>query len=355
MRRSQVQALAGAIPVPSDSTRDELVSIPNCSLSMCSILLLQQESSRRDTPGDLPEKMDIDDEEFLYSFPMCLSLCKQCLELVEKGVSSHVFVPFDSLFLHKNDAAISQEISKLMRKESSPDTWKEAGLLFAFVWGNEQKETSISSSWWKQVEISGISPTHFLAIICRIISHQTTISHPDLEKGFASEYVTEQFISLFYLDTIEDLLEADLSTRDFKREFLQHFTKHHTWSELEPEDKGSIERVQNYQQRVLDNETSPQATPLQTDVRMTQSLSLGSNKSNNSSSRSTSSSHGRQRYLSSLSNNPTITRSTASGSSRGSSMNTFRRFQAANAAITIRLKDYQGSHMQSLDEQGSST
>ncbi|KAJ9414001.1 hypothetical protein QL093DRAFT_2088909 [Fusarium oxysporum] len=338
---------------------------------MCSILLLQQESSRRDTPGDLPEKMDIGDEELLYSFPMCLSLCKQCLELVEKGVSSHVFVPFDSLFLHKNDAAISQEISKLMRKESSPDTWKEAGFLFAFVWGNEQKETSISSSWWKQVEISGISPTHFLAIICRIISHQTTISHPDLEKGFASEYVTEQFISLFYLDTIEDLLEADLSTRDFKREFLQHFTKHHTWSELEPEDKESIERVQNYQQRVLDNvirhsmdsakhhssvqETSPQATPLQTDVRMTQSLNLGSHKSNSSSSRSTSSSHGRQRYLSSLSNNPTITRSTASGSSRGSSMNSFRRFQAANAAITIRLKDYQGSHMQSLDEQGSST
>ncbi|SCO76711.1 uncharacterized protein FRV6_00923 [Fusarium oxysporum] len=62
-------------------------------------------------------------------------------------------------------------------------------------------------------------------------------------------------------------------------------------------------------------ETSSQATPLQTDVRMTQSLSLGSNKSNNSSSRSTSSSHGRQRYLSSLSNNPTMARSPASGSS----------------------------------------
>ncbi|KAM5519498.1 hypothetical protein FOXYSP1_17922 [Fusarium oxysporum f. sp. phaseoli] len=294
---------------------------------------LQQESSRRDTPGDLPEKLDIDDEEFLYSFPMCLSLCKQCLELVEKSVLSDVFVLFDSLFLHKNDAAISQEISKLMRKESSLDTSQEAGSLFAFVWGNEQKETSISSSWWQQVEISGISPTHFLAINCRMIIHQTTISHPDLEKGFASEYVTEQFISLFYLDTIG--------------------------------------RVQNYQQRVLDNvirhsmdsakhhssvqETSSQAIPLQTDVRMTQFLSLGSNKSKNSSSRSTSSLHGCQRYPNSLSNNPTMTRSPASGSSRGSSMNSFRTFQAASAAITIRLKDYQGSHTQNLDEQGSST
>ncbi|KAJ4051451.1 hypothetical protein NW760_006049 [Fusarium oxysporum] len=351
--------------------RDELVASPNCSLSMWSVLHLQQESGQRDTPGDLLEKLDIGDGEFLYSFQMCLRVCKQCLELVEKGVSSHILAQFDSLFRHASDAAISQEISRLMRKESRLDTWQEAGFLFAFVWGNAQQETSISSSWWKQDEISGISPTHFLAIICRMIVHQTTVSHQHLKKEFASEYITKQFISLFYLETIEDLLEADLPTRHFKREFLQHFAKHHTWSELEPEDNGSIKRVQNFQQRVLDNvirhsmdsakhhssvqETSPQATPLQTDVRMTQSLSLGSNKSNNSSSRSTSSSHGRQRYLSSLSNNPTITRSPASGSSRGSSMNSFRRFQAASAAITIRLKDYQGSHMQSLDEQGSST
>ncbi|EXL42780.1 hypothetical protein FOCG_15225 [Fusarium oxysporum f. sp. radicis-lycopersici 26381] len=206
--------------------------------------------------------------------------------------------------------------------------------------------------------------------MCSILLLQQESSRRDT-PGDLPEKMDIDDKDLFYLDTIEDLLEADLSTRDFKREFLQHFTKHHTWSELEPEDKGSIERVQNCQQRVLDNvirhsmdsakhhssvqETSPQATPLQTDVRMTQSLSLGSNKSNNSSSRSTSSSHGRQRYLSSLSNNPAITRSTASGSSRRSSMNSFRRFQAANAAITICLKDYQGSHMQSFDEQGSST
>ncbi|KAF4954218.1 hypothetical protein FGADI_5431 [Fusarium gaditjirri] len=250
--------------------------------------------------------------------------------------------------------------------KSRLDTWQEAGFLFAFVWGNSQVEISTSSSWWKQIEISGISPTHFLAIICRMIVHNTTISNLEWDHEFASKFVTEQYISLFYLQTIEDLLETCLPIRDLKREFLQHFTRHHTWSKLEPEDNGPIKRVQNYQQRVLDNvirhsmdsathhssvhETSPEATPSQIDARMTQSLSPSSNKSKKSSSRSTNSSYGRQKYLSSLSNNPTMTRSPASGSSRGSSMNSFRRFQAASTAITMRLKDYQGTHMQSLDE-----
>ncbi|KAF5978826.1 hypothetical protein FCOIX_5628 [Fusarium coicis] len=272
----------------------------------------------------------------------------------------------DELLARRYRSLISQEISRLMRKESRLDTWQEAGFLFAFVWGNAQQETSTSSSWWKQAEISGISPTHFLAIICRMIVHHTTISDLQLSHELPSKSITQQYISLLYLQTIEDLLETCLSIRELKKEFLQHFTKHHMWSNLEPEDNGPIKRVQNYQRRVLDSvirhsmdgathrssvhETSPEATPSQMNARRTQPLSPNSNKSKNASSRSTNSSYGRERYLSSLSNNPTMTRSPASGSSRGSSMNSFRRFQAASTAIAIRLKDYQGTHMQSLDE-----
>ncbi|KAF5624614.1 uncharacterized protein FTJAE_10207 [Fusarium tjaetaba] len=350
--------------------RDELVASPNCSLNMWSILLIQGDSTHKHTPDDLVERLDIDDGEFLYLFRLCLNLCNEWLELVEKGASSHALVQFDTLFQHTDGAANSQEISRLIKKQSCLDTWQEAGFLFAFVWGNAQQKTSISLSWWNQVEISGISPSHFLAVVCRMIVHQTTIS-PNWGNGFVWENVTGKCISLFYLCAIDDLMTEKLSPRIIKRDFLQHFIKHHTWSELEPEDNGSIKRVQNYQQRVLDNvirhrmdsaerhssfqETSPQVTPLQTNAPMAPSLSLGFNKSNNSSSHSTSSSHGRQRYLNSLSNNPTMTRSPASGSSRGSSMNSFRRFQSASTAITIRLKDYQGFQMQSLDEHGSNT
>ena len=155
------------------------------------------------------------------------------------------------------------------------------------------------------------------------------------------------------------------SPKDIKRDFLKHFTVQHTWSELEPEHNRSIKRVQNYQQRVLDTvigqciesakddslvKEASQAASSQTDMRITNPFSLGSSKSNRLSSRSTGSSHDRQKYLSSLSNNPTMTRSPASGSSRGSSMNSFRRFQAASTAMTIRLKDYYSSHMRSLDD-----
>ncbi|KAI1044219.1 hypothetical protein LB505_008619 [Fusarium chuoi] len=348
--------------------RDELLASPNYSLNMWSILLIQGDSMHESTPDDLIKRLDIDDGEFLYLFRLCLSLCKEWLEVVEKEVSRHALVQFDSLFLHTDGAATSQDICRLMQKQSCLDTWQEAGFLFAFVWGNAQQRTSISSSWWKQVEISGISPSHFLAVTCRMIVHQTTIS-PNLGKGILWEHVTEDFISLLYVEEIDNFITKKLSPQTIKRDFLQHFIKHHTWSELEPEDNGSIKRVQDYQQRVLDNviryrtnsaehhssiqETPPRATNLQTDIPIAPSFSLGSNKSNSSSSRSTSSSHGRQRYLSSLSNNPTMTRSPASGSSRGSSMNSFRRFQGASAAISIRLKDYQGLHMQSLDEQGS--
>ncbi|TVY79619.1 hypothetical protein Focb16_v008167 [Fusarium oxysporum f. sp. cubense] len=354
----------------SRQIRDELVASPNCSLSIWSVLHLQQESSQRDNPGDFLARLDIEDGEFLHSFQMCLRLCKQCLQMVEKGDSSHALVQLDSLFLHPYDAAISQDISRLIQKKSCLDTWQEAGFLFAFVWGNAQQETSIPSSWWKQVDVSGMSTTHFLAVTCRMIIHQTIISHKDVWEDFGWSYVTKELICTLYLDKIEDFMTTGRSPKDIKRDFLKHFTMHHTWSRLEPADNRSIKRVQNYQWRVLDNvirqrmesakddssvKEASQAPPLQTDIRIADSFSLGSGKSNKLSLRSTSSSHDRQRYFSALSNNPTMTRSPASGSSRGSSMNSFRRFQAASTAMTIRLKDYHGSHMQSLDEQGTNT
>ncbi|KAF4454395.1 hypothetical protein FALBO_15836 [Fusarium albosuccineum] len=176
--------------------------------------------------------------------------------------------------------------------------------------------------------------------------------------------------------TIEDFISTSrLSPRDIKREFLQHFIKHHEWSTLEPEDNGAIKRVQKYQRAALglvhrcrtgtvEDRTSVQEprqmeidsfSPLHTNIAMTNSGSLASSKATNSTSRSTSSSRARQLYLSSLTSNPTISRSLASGSSRGSSLNSFRRFQAASAAITIRLKEPQDSHMQSLNEQDTDT
>ncbi|KAF4443400.1 HET-domain-containing protein [Fusarium austroafricanum] len=242
--------------------KNELVASPDISLSMWSILCLQQESSQRDTPDNLLERLNIDDEEFLHFFETCLHLCKQWLEPVEKRSLSQALVQFDSLFLHKDDTVISQEICRLMRKQSRLDTWQEAGFLFAFVWGNAQQEVSNSSHYLKGIDISV------------------------LEKGFSSKYLTEELISMLYLDTIEDFMTTQLSSRDIKREFLQHFTKHHTWSNLEPEDNGAIKRVQNYQQRVLDDvirhktdaakdqaavQDTPQITHSRTDVRMTNS------------------------------------------------------------------------------------
>jgi hypothetical protein len=356
-----------------EEIKDELLASPKSSLDMRSIICLWFHSTtEQNALDDLLDRLDIDDEQFLYLFETCLDLCKQWLELVEKGLPTRF--ELDSLFLHAEKARNSQEVCRLVQKESKLDTWQEAGFLFAFVWGNMLQEAEGLWSRIESSEISGISPTHFLAIICRMIVYQTINFHPTFQDGFArkdaTKNTTKKFISRLYQDTIESFMRRQLSPRETKRQFLQHFIAHHKWPDQEPEDDRSTKRFHKYQRTALRRviefrkdtakyhtpiQETPQVAPLPKDVQMTNSGSLDSNKSANSGSHSISSSHARQLHFSALSRNPTITRSPASGSSRGSSFNSFRRFQAASTAITIRLKERQGSHIQSLDEQGISS
>jgi hypothetical protein len=346
---------------------------------MWSIYCLWFHSTEQNALDDLLDRLDIDDKLFLYFFEKCLDLCKQWLELVNKGLPTRF--ELDSLFLHAEKATDLQEVCRLIQKESKPNTWEEAGFLFAFVWGNVLQE---AEGLWSGIdslcsgigssEISGISPTHFLAVVCRMIVYQTINFHPTFQNGFArkdaTKNTTKKFISRLYQDTIEGFKMRQLSPRETKRQFLEHFIKHHTWPDQEPEDDRSTKRFHKYQRTALRRviefrkasakchtpvQETPQVSLLPKDVQMTNSGSLDSNKSANFVSHSTSSSHARQLHFSALSRNPTMTRSPASGSSRGSSFNSFKRFQAASAAITIRLKERQGSHMQSLDEEGTSS
>ncbi|KAH7232817.1 hypothetical protein BKA59DRAFT_534536 [Fusarium tricinctum] len=358
-----------------EQIKDELLASPKSSLDIWSIYCLWVHSTEQNALDDLLDRLDIDDELFLYFFERCLDRCKQWLELVDKGLPTRF--ELDSLFLHAEKATNSQEVCRLIQKENKLDTWEEAGFLFAFVWGNVLQEaeglwSSIESlrSGIESSEISGISPTHFLAVVCRMIVYQTINFHPTFQDGFArkdaTKNTTKRFISRLYQDTIESFKMRQLSPREIKRQFFEHFIEHHTWPDQEPEDDRSTKRFHKYQRTALRRviefrkaaakyhtpvQETPQVAPLPKDVQMTNSGSLDSSKSANFDSQSTSSSHARQLHLSALSRNPTMTRSPASGSSRGSSFNSFRRFQAASAAITIRLKERQGSHMQSLDEQ----
>ncbi|KAF4979868.1 hypothetical protein FDECE_17988 [Fusarium decemcellulare] len=126
--------------------------------AMRTFLCLQQESCQHVIPDLFLDRLDVDEEEFAHLVETCLGVCKQWLELPEKKLSNHTLVPFDSIFLHADEAGVLQKISRLPEKQCCLDTWLEAGFLFAFIWGNAQQEASKSSSWFKRDEISEISP-----------------------------------------------------------------------------------------------------------------------------------------------------------------------------------------------------
>ncbi|KAF4334821.1 heterokaryon incompatibility [Fusarium beomiforme] len=155
-----------------------------------------------------------------------------------------------------------------------------------------------------------------------------TMESPYFRNMSALGKDAQESICLIYLSTIEYLMTTGLAPRTVKREFLGHFVKHHAGPDLTPEDNRTIDGVQFYQRTALDcvfgeerdtvgNSTfvreAPPVDPLHADVRMTNSGTLASNKSTNTASHSSSYSHARQRYLTSLSTNPTMTRLLASG------------------------------------------
>ncbi|KAF5230746.1 hypothetical protein FANTH_13738 [Fusarium anthophilum] len=161
---------------PYRRDKDKLLASPTLPLDMWSILCLI-EPYQATIPDDLLDRLDTNDLRLMAAVKACLGLCKKWIELVVKGLPRGAF-RFDSLLLHQNTSVAVQNICRPLRKQNRFDTWQEAGYLFAFIWSNEQRETTNSASWLKEAEISGLSPTYFLAIMCRIIVGDTARKSP---------------------------------------------------------------------------------------------------------------------------------------------------------------------------------
>ncbi|KAF5684621.1 hypothetical protein FDENT_6626 [Fusarium denticulatum] len=155
---------------PYRREKDKLLASPTISLDMWSILCLIK-PYKAGTLDDLLDRLDTNDLQFTDALEACLGLCEKWIELAVKGLPKGA-LQFDSLLLHQNASESIKNTCRPLREQSRSDGWQEAGYLFAFVWSNEQREAANSWSWLKEAEISGLSPTHFLATMSRIIVHQ---------------------------------------------------------------------------------------------------------------------------------------------------------------------------------------
>ncbi|KAF5583478.1 hypothetical protein FPANT_8163 [Fusarium pseudoanthophilum] len=325
--------------------RDKLLANPAIPLDMWSICYLM-DLTKGSISDDLLDRLDINDLQFMNTVEACLGLCKKWIGLQVKGLPRGAF-PFDSLLLHQNASKAVQNICRPVREQSRFDTWQEAGYLFAFVWSNEQRAAANSSSWLQDAEISGLSPTYFLAIMCRMIVNKTAKEFPDFRTIPSRGDNTSKIICRLYLQAIRKIKNT-IKLQSLKKMLITCFFVHYKESDLDLEESRDLASLQAYQRIAQDfmfkAERDPlardfsQATTLDTDVLM-------SNFSSLSSSRSSSSalyfSYTQKQYLTLLSSNPAMTRSLASGSSRGSSLNSFRAFQAASMAMATCLKEDQ--------------
>lgn len=142
----------------------------------------------------------------------------------------------------------------------------------------------------------------------------------------------------------EPLPSINDSQRTLKKRFLTYLCMHHAVSDIDLEERRSLQSVQSYQRRaedfVLGNNRDTltqeirQAVQLCTDIRI---------RASNPYLLSYPFAH--QQFLTLLSSNPAMTRSLASGSSRGSSLNSFRAFQAASRAMETCLKEDQSEYI----------
>ncbi|EWG54141.1 hypothetical protein FVEG_17253 [Fusarium verticillioides 7600] len=300
---------------------DKLLATPNESLDMWSILYLL-EARQLVIPDDLLlDRLDTNDLQFMTVVKACLELCEEWIELVRKGLPKVAF-QFDSLCLHQTAGKAVHNLCHPLYEQGRFDIWLEAGYLFAFIWSNEQRKAASYWCWLREAEISGLSPTYFLAIICQMIVYVTAVSYPNIWRIVCEGDAAAKIICAVYLQSIDYMKSCE--SRSFKRLFIYFFFNHHTRSDLDPEERKALESVQSYQRRAADF-----AYKEEPDI-LTQKV--------NSALYSESYSYVHQQYLSLLKGNPTMTRSLASGSSRGSSLNSFRAFQAASRAMETCLK-----------------
>ncbi|KAF5587213.1 hypothetical protein FPCIR_7621, partial [Fusarium pseudocircinatum] len=270
-------------------------------------------------------KLETRPHSFMNAVRACLGMCEKWIELVGEGLPKGA-LQFDSLFLHQTAGKAIHDICHPLHEQNRFDIWQEAGYLFAFIWSNEKlKELKAADywSWLREDEISGLSPTYFLAIVCQMIVHVAVVSSPDIWMIICKRDDAAKSICGVYLQTIESIKRYQ--ARKCKGLFINFLFDHHTGPDMNSEERRTFESVQSYQRRAADLVYKEETDVLIQKV--------------NSASYSLSYSYTHQQYLGLLTGNPTMARSLASGSSRGSSLNSFRAFQAASRAMATVKED----------------
>lgn len=333
---------------PYRRDKERLLASPTTPLDMWSILCLI-EPKKGFIPDDILERLNINDLQFMNAVKACLGLCEKWVELVVKGMPRDA-LQFESLLLHQNASKAVQNICRPVSQQGRFDTWQEAGHLFAFVWSNEQRVAANSSSWLKEADISGLSPTYFLALMCRMVVGKTAKTFSSFRTFSSKGDNAGKPICRLYLHAIRKTKETN-KVQTLKKIFITCLYLHHAESDLDLEERRSLGSVQSYQRTAEDfafkEERDPlarefsQATALHGDVQTKNSGSLASSRWTSSASYASSYLCSNQQHLTLLSSNPAMTRSMASGSSRGSSFNSFRDFRAASRAMATCLKEDQ--------------
>ncbi|KAH6972351.1 hypothetical protein BKA56DRAFT_660283 [Ilyonectria sp. MPI-CAGE-AT-0026] len=187
--------------------------------------------------GHIPDKLlgllKYDDGTFALVIKPCLRWCRKQLQPFQNNQPCQ-----GALMARMSPTALSQ----LVEKFNSLALWEDTSFLFAYLWKDLQLSPPPGYdqlTWLDADLLPGISTTHFLMIICRMIVDETRVffkfknANLDAKTPAAPDMpgdCTYATISQYQMAIDSLISDGETSAKEVKRRFVNSFYRHHSWT-----------------------------------------------------------------------------------------------------------------------------
>ncbi|KAH8667728.1 hypothetical protein BGZ61DRAFT_558136 [Ilyonectria robusta] len=202
-------------------------------LDLWTLCHLSEGTSNGHIPDKLLSLLKYDDGTFALVIKPCLRWCRKQLQPFQNHQPCQ-----GAQIARMSPTALSQ----LVEKFNSLALWADTSFLFAYLWKDLQLSPPPGYdqlTWLDADLLPGISTTHFLMIICRMIVDETRVffkfkaANLDAKTPAASGIPGDCTYASIpqYQMAIDSLIsDGETSAKEVKRRFVNSFYRHHSWT-----------------------------------------------------------------------------------------------------------------------------
>lgn len=202
-------------------------------LDLWTLCHLSEGTSNGHIPDKLLGLLKYDDGTFALVIKPCLRWCRKQFQPHQNNQPCQ-----GAQMTRMSPTALSQ----LVEKFNSLALWADTSFLFAYLWKDLQLSppSSYDQLTWLDADLlPGISTTHFLMIICRMIVDETRVffkfksANLDAETPAASDIpggCTYASTSQYHMAIDSLISDGETSAKEVKRRFVNSFYRHHSWA-----------------------------------------------------------------------------------------------------------------------------